>query len=182
MKSPYQITLVKDTGLHSAFEIATSGTLKTLWDTKFAEKEKSLQNNIAVMKGDKFALFERRTIVRSQPEYKDCSITDTGYVLMSFDNAFPVAKNSPFKELFNHALTKIQESGELHKIKENYRIQEPDCGGAKGNSLGFDRLGFAFVVFAIGPILAGILLLGEIIKKSQNCKKQEKPKKCWLVK
>ena len=92
-----------------------------MWDAKFADKEKSLQNNIAeaisVMKCDKFALFEVSALVRSQPEYKDCSITDTGYVLISFDIAFPIAKNSHFKDLFNHALTKILESGERRKIK-----------------------------------------------------------------
>ena len=84
---------------------------------------------------------------------------------MSFDMAFPIAKKSPFKDIFNHALRKIMENGELQRIKEKYKFKEPDCTGKKGRSLGIYSLSFVFVVFAVGPVLAGVLLVAEIIKK-----------------
>ena len=185
LQSPYQITLVRDTALHAVFESANSGHLKKLWNTKFADKEKSLKTTeeevLAMVKGDNYAWFEAAAFVRSLPEYKDCSITDTGYVLVSFDNAFLIAKDSPFEDIFNHAITKIQESGELDRIKAKYWIKEPDCGGAKGRSLGFDSLGFAFLVFAIGPLLSGILLIGEIMKNALNLNVSLLDKKVIIV-
>ena len=37
--------------------------------------------------------------------------------MICFRFAFPMPKNGQFLELFNHALKKMVESGEMHKIK-----------------------------------------------------------------
>ena len=54
------------------------------------------------------------------------------------------------------------ESGELRKITTKYLEKEPDCDGSKGRSLGFLKVGIAFVVFVFGIILCLVLLIIEI--------------------
>ena len=178
IQSPYQITIVKGTALTSAFESAVSGELKILWDSKFINKEKSMKNNISGLiepvKNEKYALFEGDIYIKSLPEYKDCSIVDTGYQLFSFKLGFLIAKNSPFTDIFNYALSKLQESGELNRIKRKYRSKEPECGQAKGRSLGFDTIGFAFAVFVFGPVLAGICFLGEIVRRKWKTRQEDR--------
>ena len=48
-------------------------------------------------------------------EYKDCLITDTGCTLLSSDIAFAFLKDSQFRDLFNYAMSKMMENGELEK-------------------------------------------------------------------
>ena len=164
--SSYQITMEKDTALHQAFESAKSDLFKQIWDTKFRDKEKSLKNTVEemmnVVKSGQYALLYPE--VQTLEQYKDCSLTDPGFVFFNFDNAFAFPKDSPFKDVFNHALLKMIESGELDKIKTKYKsIYE--CDGSSGRSLGISNVGFAFAVFAIGLVLCTVVLGMEILRK-----------------
>ena len=174
VESPYQVCIEKDTSVHSLLESAASGIFKEIWDTKFENKDKSLSDKniderLSLINNEKFALLEDINVVQALLGYKDCSISDTGYILLYYDIAFPFQKNSAFKDLFNHALIKMKESGELHRIQKRYKPKPPDCGGGKGRSLGFDTIGFAFVIFCIGPVLAVLILVGENITKQSLC-------------
>ena len=169
LRSPFQLTLVEGTALASALETASTGNLKSIWDTKVKDKKKSLKPDLSaamdLLSREQYALFEGQPLVESQSEYSDCTIVDTGFVLMSFDLAFPVAKKSPYKELFNQAMLKSKENGAIFRIKQRYKIIPPTCGGSKGSSLGFETLGFAFGTFVAGPILAVLSLMIEAVYK-----------------
>ena len=153
----------------AAFETSRSGHLKLFWDTKFLEKDKSLKDTLSeaisvTITEPNFALFEGVPLVKSQREYQQCLLMDTGYTLMTFDLAFPVAKNSPLKDVLNYALVQLKEHGEWDRIKRKYLVQEPKCGPSKGSSLGFDRLSLAFTVILVGFLSAGIMLVCEVLK------------------
>ena len=47
--SPYQITLLKDSSWEGNFRNSLDGPFKRAWETKFANKELSLQSNIKAM-------------------------------------------------------------------------------------------------------------------------------------
>ena len=174
LESPYQMTILRDTAYHDKLEHAVSGTLKTIWNKKFLDKELSLKNTTedlitAVESG--YALCHSNIMVQSMEAYKDCSITDTGYSLFHFDNAFAFSKDFPFKDLFNHAMMKMIESGELQKIKTKYQEKKPNCDGSSRRSLGFGNVGFAFAVFGIGIFSSIIIMIIENLrKKLTSCK------------
>ena len=96
-------------------------------------------------------------------EYKNCLISDTGNTLLSLKVAFAFSKGSQFRDLFNHAMHKIVESGELKKIKAKYEVLKPDCDGSKGKPIGFENSAFAFAIFCGGLSFTIILLFLEIL-------------------
>lgn len=83
-------------------------------------------------------------------------------------------KNSELTGLFNHFISKVEESGVLTSLKKRYLDPEPDpissyetLSGQEAFVLGYDTLLFPFMVFAVGLALAFGLLFFEnkVMKK-----------------
>ena len=81
--SPYQITLLKDSSYQTEFETAEKGSLKKAWNTKFSDKEHSLQTDPKIMMSyvmaGKFVMYDSYSAIRSLKEFQDCKITDAGF-------------------------------------------------------------------------------------------------------
>ena len=167
--SDYQITVERGTALAGAFETAKDGELKQFWNTKFVDKEKSLngglQKAISLVLSENYAFFEGRAYTYSSQEYATCQILDTNFVLLKNNLAFPVSKSSPYKTAFNFALLKMKENGELIKIRNKYARIPPNCAGSKGRTLGFESVPFPFLVFMLGLLLSLFSLLSEVLFK-----------------
>ena len=165
LNSDYLITIEKFTPSHHALETAQSGILKQLWDTKFPDKDFGLKNSFAEIVAETpggYTMVVPTEDAYSLQEYRDCLLTDTGYTLLRFDNAFAFIKGSPLRDLFNNAMRKIIESGELKKSKARHHIAEPECDGSRGRSLGFKNVAFAFVLFCGGVAFCMLLLVFEV--------------------
>ena len=52
--------------------------------------------------------------------YQDCSIVSTGFEVATDTYALALAKDSPYRLLFNHQMTRMKESGQLGKILTKY--------------------------------------------------------------
>ena len=103
-----------------------------------------------VINDEEYTMFNDYSSVEALNAWKECSVTDMGFVLNTMDNAFALQKDSQFKTLFNDAMRRIAENGELRKIVRDYETTKPECGGGKGKSLGFATTCFAIAVFMIG--------------------------------
>ena len=98
-------------------------------------------------------------------EYKDCLITNTGSTLLSYNNAFAFLKDSQFRDLFSHAMSKMIENGELEKIKAKYELNEPECYGSSGTPLGFKNVICAFSVLVAGLVVCTLVFFFELCRE-----------------
>ena len=120
IKSRYQITLVKDSSYQAMFEESESEPLKTIWRTKFQDKEKSLLTTPEdmiplVMTGD-YAMYETFAAFQTLQASKDCLITDVGFHMVKMDFAFSFSRGSPYRDLINYRLRKMIETGTLQRL------------------------------------------------------------------
>ena len=89
-----------------------------------------------------------------------------------------MAKNGQFREIFNHALKKMVESGEMHKIRAKWAtpgnklnstikskipLSDQVCEEGKGRTLGFENTLPAFFIFMVGFGLCLCVLAMEIV-------------------
>ena len=72
-------------------------------------------------------------------------------------------KRSPFKEAFNHALSRMSEGGVFDRVLARWRLEHPDCKPRPGRALGFNNMAMAFVIFTGGFVSAAGLLFLEIV-------------------
>ena len=121
IRSPYQITLTKETSYHAMFEEAESEPLKSVWRTKFLDKKKSLlttaEEMVSLVLKDDYAMYESFASFQTLQAYKDCLITDVGFHVVKIDAAFAVPKNSPYRNLFNFMFRKMIETGTLKRLR-----------------------------------------------------------------
>ena len=166
--SPYQITLLKDSSYQTEFETAEDGPMKKAWNTKFSNKDLSLQIDpkkmmTYVMSGD-YVMYDSYSTIRASQEFQDCKITDIGFSLSKVEFAFALPKNSPFQKPFNSALRKMEESGELMRIRKHTSEDNQDCEeNTHGNPIGIENVIFPVIVYMIGLSLAMVLLVMETL-------------------
>ena len=79
--------------------------------------------------------------------------------------AFGLPKNSPFKELINHFVTRMKERGVYDKIVNTWMLDHPHCNVNQGKGLGWKNLILVLVVFGIGFGFSLIFFVLEFIWK-----------------
>lgn len=67
-----------------------------------------------------FALYEGSSSMHGLAGYQDCSIVSTGFEVATDTYALALAKDSPYRLLFNQQMTRMKESGQLGKILTKY--------------------------------------------------------------
>ena len=168
ISSSYQITLRKDSSWEAAFKNAIDGPFKDAWETKFVDKDLSLQSGFSemmslVMTGE-YAMYNYLSSVRTLEEFKDCKITDAGFSLKKIYVAFAVQKNSPYREPLNRALTKMLENGEAERIKNKHLGKVPECAeNGKGKPMGLASVVFPIGICFLGMCGSVLLLLWELV-------------------
>ena len=119
LSTPYQITLLKDSSYENMFKTASKEPLKTIWNTKFIDKEKSLlktpEEMIPLILTGDYAMYETYGAFQNFEETKDCRITDVGFHVIRNDFAFPIPKSSPYGEVLNFVMRKMIETGILKR-------------------------------------------------------------------
>ena len=117
---PYQITLIKDSSYQAMFEEAEDEPLRSIWRTKFKDKEKSLQSTqeemLPLVLSGKYAMYDTFAGFQGLEARRDCLIADVGFHVVKMDFAFPVMKTSPYKGILNHMVRKMVESGILKRL------------------------------------------------------------------
>ena len=169
IKSPYQITLIKDSSYQELFEKSEDPVFKAAWETKFYDKSHSLKENLEEMVplilNGQFAMFEGLSSVQTLKEYKDCKITDCGFYVSKMDFAFTLQKNSQYTELFNAGMKKMGETGMLKRIITKHQTSRPTCDDKqKGVPLALGNIAFAFIILLAGFLLGFILFILERIQ------------------
>ena len=87
-------------------------------------------------------------------------------------------QDSEFIPLFEHQLIKMEQSGLTYRLKKKYGLLDLDSGeGATANtttSLGYDNLGFLFIIMGVGIVLSGLIVFAEacanVLRKTKRKK------------
>ena len=142
--------------------------LKSIANTKFLDEDASLklteQEAIDQAMSDLYALYLFKGVVVNLQEYKDCKLDDVGFSVGKLNVASAFPKTSPYKDIFNHGLQKMMESGELDKIKRKHKPIARICGGGgKGRALGFKNIILVFIILGLGLLLSSAGLVMEIV-------------------
>ena len=103
------------------FEEAESEPLKTVWRSKFQNKEKSLlttpEEMVPLVLTGEFAMYETFAAFHTLQAFKDCLITDVGFHVVKMDFAFALPKNSLYKNRMQHMLRKMIETEALQSMR-----------------------------------------------------------------
>ena len=85
---------------------------------------------------------------------------------------FILQKDSPFKELLNHFLTKFLEANLDQRFLNIYypKFKGDVCPSLEGKPLGFNSCISAFLFLGIGIIITYLVLIGELILKRLSTK------------
>ena len=169
VKSPYQITLIKDSSYQELFEKSDNPVFLKAWETKFVDKSRSLKESLdemvpLVLTGQ-YALFEGLSTIRTLDAYKKCKITDTGFLVSKMNFAFTLQKNSEYTEMFNDGIKKMLETGTLKRIVTKHQSSRPTCDDKKkGVPLALTNIAFAFFLLLAGMVAGGVLFILENIR------------------
>ena len=167
ISSSYQITLMKDSSWEAEFSTAIDGPFKAAWETKFLNKDLSLQSEVSgmmslVMSGQ-YAMYSYLPSIQTQEEFIECKITDVGFSLENIHLAFAVQKNSPYLGPLNRALKKMLENGEIERFKIKDGGHQPECvENGRGKSIGFATVVFPFMIFIFGMSFSLLLFFCEL--------------------
>ena len=164
----YQITLLKDSSYQTEFEVAKDGILKSAWETKFLDKSRSLLTNPKemmnlVVTGD-FVMYDSYSAIKALKEYQECKITTIGFFVSKVEFAFALPKGSPYRQLFNDVLRRMEESGDLMRIRKQNSGGDPQCVvDQHGHPIGIENLMFPISIFILGLFISLLLLALELI-------------------
>ena len=168
ISSSYQITILKDSYWETEFKNALDGPFKAAWDTKFLNKEESLQSDFSSMmtlvRTGRYAMYNYLPSIKTLEEFKECKISDVGFSLKQIYLAFALQKNSPYKEVLNRALSKMLENGEIGRFKSKDLEKVPECAeNGRGKSLGFETVVFPIGIFLVGIGCSLLLFFSELV-------------------
>ena len=70
--------------------------------------------------------------------------------------SFALTQGLPYVPFLKHAIYEITEKGQLHKLKQKWEIQEPDCAPLRrtGKPLSLKKLSSLFIFIMSGFTLA----------------------------
>ena len=184
LSSSYQVTTVGDSSYQSVWQTGTSSIYQNIWKTKFNDKEKSLKKTerevVSQGLSGQYAIYLFHTTLTNLPEYKNCLLEGTRLLVNKVDLAFALRKNSPYLDLFNHALRKMVESGEMARIHMRYSVKEPTCNDpGKGKPLGFENIVLVFIILGAGFCISIIICTVEV---SVQILKQIVPRRFFFLK
>ena len=181
--SPYQITTIGDSVYELVWRQANSSISKQLWNTKFKDKDKSLKKTeeeaIAQTISSQYALYLYLDTLKDLKEYKNCLLEESNIKIDKENIAFALPKNSPFLFLFNDALMKMRENGEIERIFAKYKKEARNCFDRnKKQTLGFENIIFAFIILfhGFGTSLL-ISFLEQITSKFSLCLQKRRVRK-----
>ena len=175
---------MRDSYLQAFWESAKENKFAEIWNTKFLDKDRSLKATEAgvvaeTLSGD-YAMYHFHHSAKRHPEYAKCLI-QPAFVFSTAGIGFAFPKNSPNKAIFDHALRKMKENGELDRIQKKNKIEEPRCGQSKkGEALGFRKLCLVFVIIVVGISASVVLFVAELII-GRLSKKDRRKLGCFLV-
>ena len=113
-----------------------------------------------------YALYLFYEVGISLPEYENCKIDHAGFFVTKMALAFSFPKTSPYREVFNYALQRMKESGEMDKIERKHKLDARTCGGGgKGRTLGFKNIILVFCILGFGLLVSVVSFLVEIVIK-----------------
>ena len=99
-----------------------------------------------------------------------CNVTSDSpdYFTVSIGWAFQ--KHSPFLQLFNYHLTKAKETGSVQRILNKYisRIENVQCVTSNFKEITIENIFTAFLILAIGIVVAFFATIGERIYKKRD--------------
>ena len=156
LESSYQITTQKDSYFSKFWsESDEGGLMKTISEKKFVNEEASLkpteQEAVTQTMAGNYAFFAMETGTKNRVEYQQCQIEDVGFRVSKSDSALAFPKTSPYRDVFNYAIRRMTESGEISRIAIRYKPEGRSCGGGgKGGTLGFENIILVFIIFGFG--------------------------------
>ena len=170
VRSSYQVTTLGDSFFQAVWEKGNSSIYQKVWKTKFKEKPKSLKDTekeviLQALSGP-YAIYLFHTTLTNLPEYRNCLLEGTNLLVDKVDLAFALQRNSPYLDLFNHAMQRIIESGELERIHRKHRVEEPACNDpGKGKPIGFENILLVFLILGSGTFVSIVICILEVCFK-----------------
>ena len=80
------------------------------------------------------------------------------YEFVTSKTGFSLQKNSPYLQLFDYYIIRLQERGILQRIIKKYTPQPRDCNTSSAKAIGYESCFSAFLPLLLG-YLFGILIL-----------------------
>lgn len=97
--------------------------------------------------------------------YAECEIIALPEKSLFRTYAFALPKDSPFVEIMNHYISKMQTKGILSRISSKYDIKTQKCPDYNGLPLSYANCGMAFIFLVSGFIFGLMFLAMETILK-----------------
>ena len=174
-KSEYQITLFRDSSFEDEFKTATTGPFQNAWETKFVDKERSLQADIGSMLDlvmeEKYVMYEGLRTATTFKEFQQCLVRDVGFTLTETDYAFGLAKDSEFKGAFSKALNNMGEHGHITRMQLKGSNSDEWCHKKeKEPPMNLENVKMALSILVCGIICGILICVLECIKKDWKFK------------
>ncbi|KAJ1521640.1 hypothetical protein ONE63_003287 [Megalurothrips usitatus] len=179
MQNKIRYGCLKGGSTMSFFQNSNFSDYQRMWDFMSNEKptvftdsnpkgvERVLQN-----KGD-YAFFMESTSIEYETARK-CELRQVGGLLDSKGYGIAMPRNSPYRTLISGAVLKLQEEGDLTRLKQKWWREEDDgsrCeslqtdgpSGTQSMKLGLDNVGGVFLVLMWGCIAAFFMAIFEFL-------------------
>ena len=164
--SAYQITVYPNTVYQNDFEQAKSGVFFDLWLTKFMDKNKSFtktSESKILVQNELYAMYKDLYTAKNYKEYKKCQLKIMNFKARTALMGFGFPKDSPLLPLFNNKIQSMMENGEIQRIIEKHRAEEPDCNNQRGKPLGFENIALLFILLLCGIFSSILVYVSEIV-------------------
>ena len=148
MSSSYQITTYKDSAYYSYWKNKSEEFGANLFkDVKKSLKDTEDEIFNEVVTG-RYTTFLPDLTIKRHPFYKSGQIEPTySYSKLSIGFAFP--KKSKLRLMFDEALKRMTENGELERIKAKHRWKDPEIK-TKSKALELRKLCMPFLILIVG--------------------------------
>ena len=115
----------------------------------------------------------KQNLFRSSKSYQeDCQIIEVPYEFATTKTGFSLQKNSPYLQLFDYYIIRLQERGILERIVKKYTPQPRDCNSSSAKAIGYESCFFAFLLLLLGYLFGILLLIIENYWRRRECKSE----------
>ena len=98
------------------------------------------------------------------------------YEFATTKTGFSFPKNSPYLQLFDYYIIRLQERGILERIIKKHTPQPRDCNTSSAKAIGYESCFFAFLLLLLGSLFGIVLLIVECFWKKKKAQSESSRK------
>ncbi|XP_047737820.1 glutamate receptor 2 [Hyalella azteca] len=164
-KDDFSLGLVKDSSTVILFKFAEDNDvlLRGLWREMISKDPRNLASEKANVER---SLHDRKHISIMDYDYymnnlADCHLAVLPEMVIMSSTSFPLRRQHPANQIINYVLLKMSESGVLRKLFKKWQKAAESCESEQLFALGLAETYTAFVLLAVGIVIAFVVLVVE---------------------